>query len=120
MSSQQSAVSSQQSAVSSQQSAVSSTHLTFSKFFIFLTLLLALVPLGVLAAPGWARVGGIPYREASWDDTTKTVTYTDRTAADATAVTSDTTTWTNGWYYVSGDVTIETPITVTGTVKVVC
>ena len=40
-------------------------------------------------------------------------------AASATQVTSDTTAWSNGWYYVSGDVTISSTVTVSGNVDLI-
>ena len=42
-----------------------------------------------------------------------------QTASSATSVGSSTTTWTNGWYVVSGDVTINSRITVSGTVNLI-
>ncbi len=82
-------VRSQKSEVRSQKSEVRSKHLTFSKFFVLLTLLLALVPLGVLAAPGWA---GGSYIKYTWDETNQALlSDVISIPADATTVTSDTT-----------------------------
>jgi enamine deaminase RidA (YjgF/YER057c/UK114 family) len=40
-------------------------------------------------------------------------------SVSATAVTNSDTTWTNGWYYVSGNVTIDHSVEVTGDVKLI-
>lgn len=40
-------------------------------------------------------------------------------AASATQVASDTTAWSGGWYYVSGDVTISSTVTVSGDVRLI-
>ena len=45
--------------------------------------------------------------------------WTTPTITEYTEVTSDTTTWSDGWYVVSGNVTINTRITVSGTVHLI-
>ncbi len=93
------------------------TLLKFSKRFVLPALLLALVPLGVFAAPGWAA-DPVSYREASWDSTAKTVKYTEKTTDNYTVV-KDQRTWSDGWYVVKEDVTIASLIEVNGTVNLI-
>ncbi len=59
------------------------------------------------------------YQEASWNGSA--VTYATQTAESCTVVESSTTavTWTEGWYVVSGTVTISEPITVNGAVHLI-
>ena len=59
------------------------------------------------------------YMEATVDETTHEVTFSEKTCTDYTKVTSDTTTWSEGWYVVSGEVTIGSRITVSGTVNLI-
>lgn len=56
------------------------------------------------------------YMEATVDETTHEVTFSKKTCTDYTVVTSDTTTWSEGWYVVSGDVTISNKITTSSSV----
>ncbi|MBD5137701.1 MAG: hypothetical protein HDT39_17475, partial [Lachnospiraceae bacterium] len=58
------------------------------------------------------------YQEASWDGT---VIYTNKTADNCTPVAGSTeaVTWDTGWYVVTGTVTIEKPITVSGDVNLI-
>ena len=60
------------------------------------------------------------YREASWNETTRTVDYTDKTVANPIAVEEGTTSWTDGnWYVVNSGVTVSNRITVTGTANLI-
>jgi hypothetical protein len=51
------------------------------------------------------------YNEGSWDSTNKKVVFTKQAAASVTAMTNTTTTWSAGWYTVSGNVTITGNVT---------
>ncbi len=62
-----------------------------------------------------AAESGITYLD--WDDGQKELV--ESTCASATTVESTTTEWNNGWYVVSGSVTIESRITVTGEVHLI-
>ena len=70
--------------------------------------LLLLLMLG-LSVTAWAD-GNVPYVDANGNP---------QTASSATSVGSSTTTWNNGWYVVSGDVTIDSRITVSGNVNLI-
>ena len=67
-------------------------------------------------------VDGVSYREASWDESTNTVSYTTQTVNGVTEVVSkpsESVTWNAGWYVVNTDATIAERITVNGDVKLI-
>lgn len=59
------------------------------------------------------------YVERTWDKTAGVVNSEIKTVESYTLVTESTTTWKNGWYIVTGDVTISNRITATGTVNLI-
>ena len=60
--------------------------------------------------------GAIQYISRSWDDTNEEVVDTPSTCETYTIVASDTTSWTDGgWYVFGSDATINGGVTVTGT-----
>ena len=63
----------------------------------------------------------VNYIEFTWSEDTSMLISEEKTAENPTQVTDSTTTWDEGWYYVSGDVTISsiTGITVSGTVNLI-
>ena len=63
----------------------------------------------------------VNYIEFTWTEDTSMLISEEKTAENPTQVTNSTTTWDEGWYYVSGDVTISsiTGITVSGTVNLI-
>ena len=87
---------------------------------IIISLLLALVtvlsilPLTPLTA---SAATAVSYIDRSWDGTQ--VVQSTQSVTDYTTVASGTTTWSAGWYVVSGDVTISSRVTATGDVKLV-
>ena len=87
-----------------------------------LSLLCALaLCLSLLPGTAWA-VDSVSYVEYSWNEGTSTLTSETRSVTDYTTVTSSDTTWTNGWYVVSGSVTNNTNdiiLTVSGTVNLI-
>lgn len=84
--------------------------------------LLAALALAVGLFPGLtgtAYADSVDYMEASYNEETGEVTYTSKTA-EATIIESTTTTWSDGdWYVVTGNVSINNLITVTGTVHLI-
>ncbi len=74
---------------------------------------------GLLAcfAEGAHASDSVSYMEASYT-AENGVTYTEKTA-DATALTSSSTSLSNGWYYVTGNVTVSSRITVSGTANLI-
>ena len=76
--------------------------------------------LGLLPGTAWA-VDSVSYVEYSWNEGTSTLTSETKSVTDYTTVTSSTTTWTDGWYVVSGNVssTNDITITVSGTVNLI-
>ena len=76
-------------------------HLTFSKFFVLLALLLTLVPLGVLAAPGWAaETKTVSYQ--AWDGSKVTDASEPVLAERVLSNNLTSNNETGGWYYVDG------------------
>jgi len=64
--------------------------------------------------------GAIEYISRSWDDANKEVVDTSSTCETYTIVASDTTSWTDGgWYVVSGGATIESRVNVAGTANLI-
>ena len=82
------------------------------KIFTLLILLL-LLPVTALA-----QKTNVPYIYYTWDDVSQILTQHDGTAETATVVT-DQTTWSNGWYVVNSDTTINSRVTVTGHVHLI-
>ncbi|MBQ9433888.1 MAG: hypothetical protein IJU26_06700, partial [Synergistaceae bacterium] len=80
---------------------------------LMLSAVVGLLP-GLTAA---ADADQIPYIEASYAEGTG-VTYTSKTA-EATALTSSSTSLNDGWYYVTGNVTVSSRISVSGTVNLI-
>lgn len=75
---------------------------------ICMTMLFALLPCFTITA---SAASNVPYVDA------KGIAQTP--IANATDITSSTTTWKNGWYYASGNVTISKRVTVSGTVNLI-
>ena len=82
------------------------------KIFTLLILLL-LLPVTALA-----QETNVSYIYYTWDDVSQILTQHDGTAETATVVT-DQTTWSNGWYVVNSDTTINSRVTVTGNVHLI-
>ncbi|MBQ6553424.1 MAG: hypothetical protein IJL83_07420, partial [Clostridia bacterium] len=62
----------------------------------------------------------VSYKNAAYDSATNTVTYTDATCDDYTAVAADTTTFEDGkWYVVNSNVTVNGSITVNGAANLI-
>lgn len=80
-----------------------------------LALCLSLLPATALAA------GEVSYLEYSWDGSE--LTSTPKSVSDYTTVATSTTTWNDGWYVVSGTVSVgnlrNTTVTVNGTVNLI-
>ena len=60
----------------------------------------------------------VSYVEYSWNEATGLSSET-KTETGYTEVTAETTTWTDGWYVVTGDVTIDSRVTVSGSVSLI-
>jgi len=94
---------------------------------IVLTLVLCLVLFAVpaLAAdesstvPNVSYVSNVPYVKYSWNEATSTLSSTEEYEEKCIEVKSTTTTWTEGWYVVTGDVTITTRVQIKGHVRLI-
>lgn len=87
-------------------------------FLLTLALVIGLMPgMGLTAK----AAGGVSYQEASWNETTQSVDYTEKTATNPITLESGTTAWEAGeWYVVPANgVTISDRISVTGTVNLI-
>ncbi|MBO7519671.1 MAG: hypothetical protein J6T73_02735, partial [Clostridia bacterium] len=80
-------------------------------------MLLSLAPgIGLIAS----AADPVSYKNAAYDSATNTVTYTDATCDDYTAVAADTTTFEDGkWYVVNSNVTVNGSITVNGAANLI-
>ncbi len=76
--------------------------------------------LGLLPATAWAAEE-VSYVAYSWNEDTSTLTSGTKSVTEYTTVTNSDTTWSNGWYVVSGSVssTDDITITVNGTVNLI-
>ncbi|MBQ9493211.1 MAG: InlB B-repeat-containing protein, partial [Oscillibacter sp.] len=74
---------------------------------------------GVTAEKAFQILGPVKYQDAQWNDTTKTVDFTEQTCEEYTPVTSGLTAWNAGWYVVNSNVTISERVNVTGTVNLI-
>ncbi|MBR0282013.1 MAG: InlB B-repeat-containing protein, partial [Oscillibacter sp.] len=74
---------------------------------------------GVTASKAFQITDPVAYLDAAWNETTKTVDFTEKTCADYAVVASDSAAWGAGWYAVTEDVTIAERVTVAGEVYLI-
>ena len=74
--------------------------------------------LSLCCVPALAAGAGVDYVEYSWNDGTGLSSET-KTVTEYTEVTAETKEWNNGWYVVTGDVTINARVTVKGHAKLI-